>query len=82
MGEFRLQVGSIGGGQLEFWRPRGLGNDSRGTTWLWPATLVRFVSAAGGIVDLTFNAVDRPETEPEYGFPCFCMDWVTWVCGI
>ncbi len=71
---FDSQVGSIGGGQLEFLATkRAREMIAEGSTEAVASLPLRPVlsQCCGGIVDLTFTAVDRPETEPEYGFPMF-----------
>ena len=68
------QVGSIGGGQLEFLattRAREMiaegSSEAMASLPLGPV----LSQCCGGIVDLTFNAVERLGTEPKYGFPMF-----------
>ena len=71
---FDSQVGSIGGGQLEFLATkRAREMIAEGATEAVASLPLGPVlsQCCGGIVDLTFNAVERPETEPEYGFPMF-----------
>lgn len=66
------QVGSIGGGQLEFLATKRaremIAEGLTGAVASLPLGPV-LSQCCGGIVDLAFNAVEQPETLPDQGFP-------------